>query len=94
MKSLFLTATLLSFSLLADTNTTQENNQTEMNSSKSLDKNLKKQIELEEKYKHEQKFYMGDDYDFKSKEIDPDSLKGLKVIEPEYDFDITDVYAD
>ncbi len=94
MKSLFLTATLLSFALLADTNTTQENNQTEMNSSKSLDKNLKKQIELEKKYKQEQKFYMGDDYDFKSKEIDPDSLKGLKAIEPEYDFDITDVYAD
>jgi len=37
---------------------------------------------------------MGDEYDLKSKEVDKSSLKDIPVIEPEYDFDITDLYSD
>ena len=66
----------------------------ENNISKKAEKNIQKQIELEKKYKNEQKFYMGDEYDLKSKEVDKSSLKDIPVIEPEYDFDITDLYSD
>jgi predicted esterase YcpF (UPF0227 family) len=51
-------------------------------------------MKLEEKYAKEQKFYQGNNYDLKSKEINQKSLDNLPVIEPDYDFDITDVYRD
>ncbi len=93
MKSVFFIISLLCLSLIADSNTTNDHNRSDHNRSKSLEKNLKKQMELEKKYKEEQKFYMGKDYDLKSKEIDPDSLKDIKPIEPEYDFDITNIFV-
>jgi len=55
---------------------------------------VQEQMKLEEKYSKEQKFYQGDNYDLKSKEINQKSLDKLPVIEPDYDFDITDVYRD
>ena len=55
-------------------------------------KALKKAMEDEKKYAKEQKFYTGSEYDLKSKEVDPESLKHIKVIEPENDFDMDDVY--
>ena len=58
------------------------------------EKQIKAQMEREKKYAKEQKFYQGDEYDFKAVEVNPDSLDHIPVIEPDYDFDITDVYRD
>jgi len=96
---LFLVGSIFVF---ADSNVTVKN--VDKNSSKSMDKNLskeqllkeqlKKQMELEAKYAKEQKFYQGKDYNLKEKEIDEKTLKDVPAIEPDYDFDITDVYRD
>ncbi len=96
MKNIILSLLILSISLTADQNKTVEQNSTkaETNSTSNIDKNLKKQMELEKKYEKEQKFYQGDEYDLKSKEIDKSSLDSIDIIEPEYDFDITDLYRD
>jgi hypothetical protein len=53
---------------------------------------LQKAMQAEKKYAKEQKFYSGSEYDLKAKEIDPESLKHIHVIEPENDFDMDDVY--
>jgi len=71
----------------ADSNQTEENNITK--------KAVKKAMELEKKYAKEQRFYQGAEYDLKSKEFDPDTLKKVPTIEPDYDFDMdTGVYDD
>jgi len=59
-----------------------------------LKEQLKRQMELEEKYAKEQRFYQGKDYNLKEKEVDEKVLEHTPTIEPDYDFDITDVYAD
>ena len=41
-----------------------------------------------------QRFYQGDEYDLKAHEVDPASLPDVPLLEPDYDFDITDVYRD
>lgn len=53
---------------------------------------LRKAMEQEKKFAEEQKFYNAENYDFKGAEVDPESLKSIPVIEPEYDFDMTHVY--
>ena len=50
-----------------------------------IQKQIEKQIAREKKYAKEQRFYQGDEYDFKSKEIDPKTLKDIKPIEPDYE---------
>ncbi len=56
---------------------------------------IKKAMELEKKYAREQRFYTGDEYDLKGKEVDPKILKDVPKIEPEYDFNMdTGVYDD
>jgi len=57
-------------------------------------KNLLEQIKREEKYAKEQKFYQGKDYNLSAVEVNPNSLSSIKAIEPEYDFDMDDVYSD
>jgi uncharacterized membrane protein YgaE (UPF0421/DUF939 family) len=96
--------TLMLIVLLATLNANESNSTKDSNVTLKQDSNLteeelaKKQVEeqikLEEKYAKEQKFYKGDNYDLKSKEINKKSLETLPVIEPDYDFDITDVYRD
>jgi len=49
-----------------------------------IQKQIEKQMAREKKYAREQRFYQGDEYDFKSKEIDPETLKDIKPIEPDY----------
>ena len=61
----------------ADNNTTQ--------TKKILQEQIKKQMALEKKYAKEQRFYQGDAYDLKSKEINPEILKNIQPIEPDYD---------
>ncbi len=51
-------------------------------------------MEREEKYAKEQSFAQGDDYDLKAVEVNKDSLDSVPLLEPDYDFDITDVYRD
>jgi len=68
----------------------------EINSSKSdkLKQRIKDQMKREKKYAKEQRFYQGDEYDLKAHEVDPASLPDVPLLEPDYDFDITDVYRD
>jgi len=97
--SLFFLSTTL---IMADNNKTDEtkqidNNKTiEINSTKEdeLKKQVKEQMKREEKYAKEQVFYQGDDYDLSSSEVNLNSLDKLKSIEPDYDFDMDDVYRD
>jgi hypothetical protein len=58
-------------------------------------KHLKAQLEREQKYAKEQKFYQGDDYNLKAAEVDPNSLDKIEALEPDYDFDMSEgVYSD
>jgi len=72
----------------------QKNDANTSEKKKKIAEKIKKQMELEEKYAKEQRFYQGSDYDLKAHEVDPNSLPDVPVIEPEDDFDITDVYRD
>jgi len=86
-------------SVTKDTNTSKvvvkkDDNQSKKTKESILKEQLKKQMELEAKYAKEQKFYQGKDYNLKEKEVDEKVLKHVPVIEPDYDFDITDVYRD
>ena len=56
--------------------------------------NLKEQLEREKRYAKEQKFYQGKDYNLSEHKVDPKLVEKVPVIEPDYDFDITDVYRD
>ena len=58
-------------------------------------KHVQEQMKREEKYAKEQKFYQGSEYNLKDAEVDPESLDKIPVIEPEYDFDMSEgVYSD
>ena len=57
-------------------------------------KNIQKAMEQEKKFAKEQRFYHGKEYDLKSKEVDEKTIQSVPSIEPDYDFDITDVYRD
>jgi len=99
MTKILLIAGILSISsLYAEGNTTkpQDTNMTKKDTNKSVltQKQIEEQMKLEEKYAKEQKFYQGENYDLKSKEVNEKSLEKLPAIEPDYDFDITDVYRD
>jgi len=94
-----LLSTLIFAQNSADSNKTADNNKSiETNSSDTNDslaqKHIQEQIEREKKYKEEQKFYQGDDYNLQEHEVDKKTVDKVPVIEPEYDFDITDLYAD
>ncbi len=90
MKKILLAGMVLSslvFSLQA-----QEKNQNKEELLKQ--KHLKEQMQREKKYADEQKFYQADEYDFSEQEVDPKDLDSIPTIEPENDFDMTDVYRD
>ncbi len=96
--SLFLLLSMLS-SLNADNNNTakvepkSENNKSKK-SSTLTEKKVQEQMEREKKYAKERTFYQGSDYNLSAVEVDPDSLSSIPVIEPDYDFDMDDAYAD
>ena len=87
---------VLFFSFLFSTTLfcTESNTSTKDTNNTQLDKNLQQIIEKEKKYKKEQKFYQGKDYNLSEHEVDKNSLDNVPVIEPEYDFDMDDVYSD
>ncbi len=84
---IFMILTVFGLSLFADSNSTKK---------EDINKEaLKKAMEQEKKFAEEQKFYTMDDYDFKGAEVDPESLDGIKALEPDYDFDMDEgVYDD
>ncbi len=84
----------LTLFVFAENNATDKNVTKEANSTDLTNKNLQKAIEAEKKFEKEQKFYQGDDYNLTEHEVDEKSVEKVPVIEPEYDFDITDLYAD
>ena len=79
--------------IFAETNSS-ESNKSKIDTNSSISKNLQKAIEKEQKYKREQKFYQGDDYNLSEHKVDDSTVEKVPLIEPEYDFDITDLYND
>ena len=72
----------------------KEQKKSDGNKTKLMDAHVKEQMEREKEYAQKQSFAQGDDYDLKAVEINKNSLDSVPVIEPDYDFDITDVYRD
>ncbi len=93
---------ILTFSLYAETNSTQESNATVKKSIKGktvtkkklTEQQVKEQMAREAEYAKSQSFAQGDDYDLKAVEVNMESLDNIPSIEPDYDFDMTDVYRD
>ncbi len=101
MNKLLLSALLLAscaVSLSAENNATSEIkvNADANSSSKSsrIEKKIQEQLEREKKYAKEKTFYQGSDYNLSAVEVDPESLSSVPVMEPQYDFDMDDVYSD
>ena len=57
-----------------------------------IEKQIQKEIQKEKKYAREQTFYSAENYDFKSAQVNPDSLDSVPDLEPQYDFDMDSVY--
>ena len=98
-KALILSFLLIIFSvtLYADTNISKEHNKkidSNISKLKRIEKQVKEQMELEKKYAKQQSFTQGEDYDLKAVEVNRALLDSIPVIEPDYDFDMTDVYRD
>jgi hypothetical protein len=88
MKNISLVCLLLITGLYAS----NEHNKTGDNLAK---KHIEEQIKREQKYHKEQRFYQGDEYNLKEVEVDPDSVKKVPSLEPDYDFDMSEgVYSD
>ena len=95
MHKIILTLVFLTLLAFCDDNKTEGNNSiSEINTTKEVKENIQKVMEEEKKFAKEQKFYQGDDYNLTEHEVDEKTLDKVPVIEPEYDFDITDLYAD
>jgi hypothetical protein len=98
----------LTISLNAESNdTTKTNSNTENNTStkaknnaenndsvkaKRAEKQIQEQMKKEEQYAKEQTFHQGKNYDLSDLEVDPNSLSDIPDIEPDYEFDMDDVY--
>ena len=95
MYKLILALAILMVFALADNNNTDDNKTvTDVNITKDVKDNIQKEIEAEKKFAKEQKFYQGEDYNLTEHEVDEKALDKVPLIEPEYDFDITDLYSD
>ena len=75
--------------IVSDKNITSDLNNSKIN---KIEEQLKKQIEREKKFAKEQTFYQGKEYDLSYAEVNPDSLDSVPLLEPDYDFDMDDVY--
>ncbi len=71
-----------------------DNRSTPANDQNLTQKHIKEQMEKEKKYAKEKAFYEGKDYNLSDKTVDPHELDKIPVIEPEDDFDMSDVYSD
>ena len=59
---------------------------------KRAKKQIEEQMKREEKYAKEQTFYQGKNFDLSELEVDPKSLDAIPDIEPDYSFNMDDVY--
>ena len=89
---------VMTLSLQAEKLDTNKSVQKDSNQStlktKRTQEQVKKQMEREKVYAQKQSFAQGDDYNLSAHEVDVNSLPDVPLIEPDYDFDITDVYRD
>ena len=69
----------------------QDNNKTINDKNVRLKKQMQKNVEAEKKFAKEQKFYQGSEYNLKAHEVNPESLKDIKVM-PVDDLDMDNVY--
>ena len=80
----------------SETNNTAKAKKNAENSESAKAKRAKQQIEeqmkREEKYAKEQTFYQGKNFDLSELEVDPKSLDAIPDIEPDYSFNMDDVY--
>ncbi len=78
-----LAAVILTSSLLssADTNATDTNTTSKK---QRLKQAIQHEMQMEEKYAKEQKFYGPDEYNLKAKEVDPASLNDVEPPAPDY----------
>ena len=93
MNRAFISAILIAFTSLtlqADRNHTESN--ITIKKAEKVAKQLEAQIKKEEKIAKEQRFYQAEEYDLSSYEVDKSSLDSIPLIEPDYDFDMDDVY--
>ncbi len=67
----------------------EENNMTKVD---KIEKQLQEQMKREEKYAKEKTFYQGNDYDLSASEVNEDSLANIELLEPDYEFNMDDVY--
>ena len=89
-KRVFFLATALSTSIWAEHNATVA---TDENTSKAqLQKHLQEELRREENFAKTQAFQMGEDYNLSEHQVDPRDLESIPKIEPEYDFNMDDVY--
>jgi hypothetical protein len=103
MNGLFRSAifiTFVSISLGAESNMSTEINSTATNTEQNattakadkIKKQLEEQMKKEQKFAKEQRFYQGDEYDLSAHEVDLSTLDSIPLIEPDYDFNMDDVY--
>ena len=91
MIRLFLSLILtIGFAAAAENNASKK----DANLSAATQKHIQEQLKREQKYAKEQKFYQGKEYNLSEHQVTKDQLDAVPVIEPDYDFDITDVYRD
>ena len=88
MKRFIAFLTLVASCLHLSAASANETNATERNTTSThktlMQKEIEKQMAREKKYAKEQKFYMGKEYDLKSREVDPKMLKDIAPIVPDY----------
>jgi hypothetical protein len=82
---------MLSCITILNAENNESNKSTDTKASK-IEKQLQEQMKQEQKFAEEQTFYKGEDYDLSYAEVNKDSLDDIPLIEPDYDFDMDDVY--
>lgn len=95
MKSILLATILLgscSLFLNAENNESVEADTNSSTQTQRAEKQLEKQMKREAKFAQEQTFYKGENHDLGYAEINKESIDSVPLIEPDYDFDMDDVY--
>ena len=94
MNKMFITALILSqaISLYAQNSVSSTDENSTTTKSQKIEKQLQEQIKKEEKFAKEQRIYQGENYDLSYAEVDQDTVDSIPLIEPDYDFDMDDVY--
>jgi hypothetical protein len=75
-----------------ESNTSIDQNHATTADKKQLDKHILEEIKREENFARTQEFKQGKDYNLSEHKVDPKDLNSVPVINPEYDFDMDDVY--